>query len=65
VFVGQLEDVTGGATDRATPWPAKCEPRASAAAWRIENLQRATVPSDTRMLEVILASLSAEPAYAA
>ena len=28
------------------------------AAWRIENLQRATVPSDTRMLDVILASLS-------
>jgi hypothetical protein len=28
------------------------------AAWRIENLQRATVPSDTRILEVILASLS-------
>jgi SAM-dependent methyltransferase len=28
------------------------------AAWRIENLQRAMVPSDTRMLEVITASLS-------
>jgi SAM-dependent methyltransferase len=27
-------------------------------AWQIENLQRATVPSDTRMLEVILARLS-------
>jgi SAM-dependent methyltransferase len=29
------------------------------AAWRIETMRRATVPSDTRMLEVILARLSA------
>jgi hypothetical protein len=28
------------------------------AAWRIENMQRAMVLSDTRMLEVILARLS-------
>jgi SAM-dependent methyltransferase len=28
------------------------------AAWRIQNLQQATVPSDTRMREVILARLS-------
>ena len=28
------------------------------AGWRIENLQRVTVPSNTRMLEVILARLS-------
>jgi SAM-dependent methyltransferase len=29
------------------------------AAWRIENMRRATIPSDTRVLEVILARLSA------
>jgi hypothetical protein len=26
--------------------------------WRVEHVERATVPSDTRMLEVILARLS-------
>jgi hypothetical protein len=28
-------------------------------AWRVEDMERAEVPSDTRMLEVIVARLSA------
>ena len=30
-------------------------------AWRVEDMERAEVPSDTRMLEVIVARLSAAP----
>jgi hypothetical protein len=32
--------------------------RAAFAAWRIERMERAAVPSDTRMLEVITARLA-------
>jgi hypothetical protein len=32
------------------------------AAWEIEDMDRAAVPSDTRMLEVIIVRLSTNPA---